>query len=58
EASDIDLLVKFERPIGFFRFVELENYLSEKLAAKVDLVTEDALKPFVKPYVMESIVYV
>lgn len=56
--SDVDLLVQFEKPIGFFRFIELENYLSGKLEAKVDLVTEDALKPLIKPYVMETIVYV
>jgi len=56
--SDIDLLVQFEKPVGFFRFIELENYLSDKLEARVDLVTEDALKPLIKPYVMETIVYV
>lgn len=56
--SDIDLLVQFEKPVGFFGFIELEDYLSEKLGARVDLVTEDALKPLIKPYVMEAIVYV
>ena len=56
--SDIDLLVQFEKPIGFFRFIELEDYLSDKLGAKVDLVTEDALKPLIRPYVMETIAYV
>jgi predicted nucleotidyltransferase len=57
-VSDVDLLVQFEKPVGFLRFIELENYLSDKLEAKVDLVTEDALKPLIKPYVMETIVYV
>jgi predicted nucleotidyltransferase len=56
--SDIDLLVQFERPVGFFKFIELENYLSEKLGIKVDLVTEDALKPLIKTHVMESLIYV
>ncbi len=56
--SDIDLLVQFERPVGFFKFIELENYLSEKLGIKVDLVTEDALKPLIRPYVMENVIYV
>ena len=44
--------------VAFFRFIELENYLSDKLGVKIDLVTEDALKPIIKPYVMETIVYV
>lgn len=56
--SDIDLLVEFEQPVGFFKFIELEDYLSEKIGTKVDLVTKDALKPLIKPYVMESIIYV
>lgn len=56
--SDIDLLVQFERPVGFFKFIDLENYLSEKLGIKVDLVTEDALKPLIKPHIMESVIYV
>ena len=57
EKSDIDLLVEFEKPIGFSKFIELEDHLSEKLGAKVDLVTPDALKPIIKPYIMEDVVY-
>jgi predicted nucleotidyltransferase len=38
--------------------MELEAYLSGKLCAKVDLVTDDALKPLIRPHVMETIVYV
>jgi len=44
EASDIDILVEFSRPVGFFTFLELEEYLSVHLGAPVDLVTPDALK--------------
>lgn len=57
EESDIDMLVEFEEPVGFFKFIELEDYLSEKLGAKVDLVTPDALKPLIKPYIMKETVY-
>jgi predicted nucleotidyltransferase len=58
KSSDIDILVRFEKPIGFFKFIELEDYLSKKLGIKVDLVTEDALKPLIKPSIMESVIYV
>lgn len=44
-GSDIDILVEFDRPPGFFRFLELEERLGEWLGAKVDLVTRSALKP-------------
>jgi len=56
--SDVDILIQFEKPIGFFKFIAIEDYLSERLKAKVELVTEDALKPIMKPYVMEDVVYV
>ncbi len=45
KTSDIDMIVKFDALVGFFKFIELEDYLSEKLGVKVDLVTLDALKP-------------
>ncbi len=43
--SDIDVLVEFEPPIGLFKFLELEELLSERLGSKVDLVSKKALKP-------------
>jgi hypothetical protein len=43
--SDIDVLVEFRTPIGFFKFLELEEFLSERLGGKVDLVSKKALKP-------------
>ena len=56
--SDIDLLVEFNRPIGFFAFLAAEEYLSEKLGARVELVSNDAVKPLLKPYIMKDLVYV
>lgn len=44
-GSDIDVLVESNRPVGFFKFLELEECLSEWPGAKVDLVTRAALKP-------------
>jgi len=54
----VDILVQFERPIGFFDFITLEDYLTEKLGIKVDLVTEDAIKSMIKPYIMREVMYV
>ena len=56
-TSDIDLLVEFEPIVGFFKFIELEEYLSEKIGAKIELVTPDALKPLTKPSIMRDVVY-
>ena len=41
----MDILVEFNRPVGFFKFLEMEERLSERLGARVDLVTKAALKP-------------
>jgi len=38
ENSDIDLLVEFERPIGF-QFFDLVDYLEAVLGRKVDILT-------------------
>ena len=46
--SDLDVLVEFSKTIDLFKYIELENYLSEKLGVKVDLVMKDALKPRIK----------
>jgi predicted nucleotidyltransferase len=43
-ASDVDLLVTFDRPIGLFHFVRVQRRLEAILGARVDLVMRDAVK--------------
>ena len=59
KKSDIDILVTFSQDaqIGFFKFLELEEFLTKKLGVKVDLVTKNALKPFIKDRVLRETVY-
>lgn len=47
--SDIDLLVAFEGRPSFDAYMDLKFFLEELLNRKVDLVTEGALKPRMKP---------
>lgn len=56
--SDIDILVDIEKPMGFFKFIRLERYLSELLGAKVDLVTKNALKPYIGQRILAEVIYV
>ncbi|MGA9086568.1 MAG: nucleotidyltransferase family protein [Methanoregula sp.] len=58
EESDIDLLVEFSRPVGFVTFMRLEHFLSERLGARVDLVTSDSLKPVIRQDVLAEVIYV
>ena len=56
DDSDIDILVEFSRPIGLFRFLELEEKLGEWFGAKVDLVTKAALKPHIGRRILDEVV--
>lgn len=58
DTSDIDLLVEFSEPIGFFKFIELEEFLSKNLGRKVDLVTKKALKKTIRNDILQEVVYV
>lgn len=54
--SDIDILVEFKKPVGFVKFLRLENYLSDLIGVKVDLVTKKALKPHIGLTILEEVV--
>lgn len=56
--SDVDILVEFKTPIGFFQFIRLENHLTQILGRKVDLLTKKALKAAIKEEVLKELVYV
>ena len=45
EASDVDLLVEFDRPTGYFGLIVLQEHLEGLLGCKVDLGTPRSLKP-------------
>jgi len=56
--SDLDLLVTFHAPPSLLKFIELENYLSDMLGIKVDLVMKDALRPRVGKQILREVVTV
>ncbi len=58
EDSDVDILIELEKPIGLFKFLELEEYLSNLIGIKVDLVSKKALKPNIGKYILEEVVTV
>lgn len=56
--SDLDVLVTFDETPGFLELVSLENFLTDSLGVTVDLVMERALKPRIKPRVLEQAIAV
>jgi len=59
ESSDVDILVEFkpDAKISLLDFVELENYLSELLGVKVDLVERSALKQRIGKQILNEVIY-
>ncbi|HTX90273.1 MAG TPA: nucleotidyltransferase family protein [Anaerolineales bacterium] len=57
-ASDIDVLVEFDRPVGLFEFIRLKMYLEELTGRQVDLVTPDALRPAMRADILREAVQV
>ena len=54
--SDLDILVEFDEPISLLKFIALENYLSDSIGVKVDLVERSALKPRIGKHILEEVV--
>ena len=57
-ASDVDLLVEFSRPVGYFGLFALQDYLEKLLGCPVDLGTPDSLKPYIRERVMRELIHV
>jgi hypothetical protein len=57
EASDVDVLVEFFETPSLLKFVSLENYLSDNLGVKVDLVHKTGLKPRIGERILAEVIY-
>ena len=57
-TSDIDLLVEFNRPVGYFGLFALQDYLEKLLGCSVDLGTPNSLKPYVRERIMGELIRV
>ena len=58
DDSDADVLVGFDGPASSSRYFGVQFYLEDLLACPVDLVTEKALRPELKPFVEREASYV
>ncbi|EDX73819.1 hypothetical protein MC7420_5699 [Coleofasciculus chthonoplastes PCC 7420] len=57
ETSDVDVLVEFSQTPSLLKFINLENYLTDNLGVKVDLVHKGGLKPRIGERVLAEVVY-
>ena len=58
QDSDVDVLVRFDGPTTSKRFFGVQFYLEDLLGRPVDLVTDKALRPELRPYIEKEAVRV
>ncbi len=58
KRSDVDILIDFFEKPTLFEFIRLENYLSELLDVKVDLVLKSSLKPYIGRIILKKVIYI
>lgn len=56
--SDVDILVSFDGPATSSRYFGVQFFLEDLLGRRVDLVTDKALRPELRPYVDREAVHV
>ncbi|BDT67905.1 hypothetical protein os1_20830 [Comamonadaceae bacterium OS-1] len=56
--SDVDVLVSFDGPATSARYFGVQFYLEDLLGCPVDLVTDKALRPELRPFVERDAVQV
>ena len=56
--SDVDVLVAFDGPATSARYFGVQLYLEDLMGCPVDLVTDKALRPELRPYIENEAVHV
>ncbi len=58
EGSDVDVLVEFDGPATSDRYFGLQFYLEDLFGCPVDLVTDKALRPELRPHIEKEAIRV
>ena len=57
--SDIDIMIEIdpEAQVSLFDYVGLKDYIAEFFDGRVDVVSRDSLKPYIRPAVTADAIY-
>ena len=58
KLSDIDIMVEYHKVPSLLKFLELENYLTDTLGIKVDLVRKEAIRTELKKTILTEVVII
>jgi predicted nucleotidyltransferase len=56
DKSDVDILVNFDDPATSQRYFGVQFYLEDIFGCPVDLVTEKALRPELRPFIEKELI--
>lgn len=57
-SSDIDFLVEFDKDKKNYKnFINLVFFLEDLFGRKVEIVTQEALSPYIGPHIVEEVEY-
>lgn len=57
-SSDVDVLVAFDGPATSSRYFGVQFFLEDLFACSIDLVTERALRPELRPFIEKEAIHV
>jgi predicted nucleotidyltransferase len=57
DKSDVDILVELDEPVSLLGLVKLENYLSDLLHIKVDLIPKKDIRQELRERILRETVY-
>ncbi len=52
--SDLDVLIEFNKPVSLLQIISLENYISDILGIKVDVVTKNNIREELKEAILKD----
>ncbi|MDA8088983.1 MAG: nucleotidyltransferase family protein [Nitrospiraceae bacterium] len=58
KESDLDVLVEFSEPVSLLALIGAENYISDLIGRKVDLVPREDIRPELKQVILDEVVYI
>ncbi len=53
--SDVDILIEIGQPMGLFIYSRFIQEMEELLQRKVDVVTNNSINKFIKPYILPEL---
>lgn len=57
KRSDVDILVEFEEVISLLKLASLENFLTDLIGMKIDVVPKEDIRPELKKRILEEVVH-